>query len=104
VEFLPAFAARYDHDDLGMMTSTREAPLTATGSTDPFDRLPSDITGVTTRARLSELRERLWMVLEELDPKDRDVLVLRGIEQVANRDAAIVLGLEACDKLAALPK
>lgn len=61
---------------------------------DPMDRLPAEVTGVTTRARLSEARALMDAALSELDEKDRAVVVLRGFEQVPNQEAAAALGLE----------
>ncbi len=66
-----------------------EGTATAAG----FDRMPADITSVTTRMRVSELRTRLWAALEELDAADRDVVILRGIEQIPNREVAMLLNL-----------
>jgi RNA polymerase sigma-70 factor, ECF subfamily len=59
-----------------------------------LDSLPADITHVTRKARQSEARERFAAALRELDPKDREVVVLRGLEQVSNQEAASLLGIE----------
>jgi RNA polymerase sigma-70 factor, ECF subfamily len=40
-----------------------------------------------------ELRQRVQTVLAKLEPRDRDVLVLRHLEQMSARDMAAVLGI-----------
>jgi RNA polymerase sigma-70 factor, ECF subfamily len=45
------------------------------------------------RAIRSELRSRLRAALDQLDERDRDVLVLRHLEQLSTRETAAVLGI-----------
>jgi RNA polymerase sigma-70 factor (ECF subfamily) len=59
---------------------------------DPLDRLPADVSGVLTRARRDEAREAVRAAIERLGPAEREVVVLRGIEQVSNQEAARALG------------
>ncbi len=44
-------------------------------------------------ARLGELRERVRAALAALPERDREVLVLRYLESLSNRDAAAILGI-----------
>lgn len=60
-----------------------------------FDRLPADITNVTCRARRAESADLLTKTIESLDPDDRAILVLRGLEQMSNTEAARWLGIES---------
>lgn len=60
---------------------------------DPFDLLPAEVTGATSRARLDELRSTFAEALERLSPDDRAIIVLRAIEQVPYEEAALVLGV-----------
>lgn len=60
---------------------------------DFLERFPAEVTGVTTAARLSELRARLEAALDELEPADREVILLRAFEQRPNREVALLLGL-----------
>jgi RNA polymerase sigma factor (sigma-70 family) len=59
----------------------------------PVSEVPAETSGVLTSA---VRRERMGLVascLEELEPKDREVLVLRGIEQQSNATVALLLDL-----------
>jgi RNA polymerase sigma-70 factor (ECF subfamily) len=40
-----------------------------------------------------ELRQRVQSVLSQLEPRDREILVLRHVEQMSARDMAAVLGI-----------
>jgi len=60
---------------------------------DPNDRLAADQVGVVTRAVHRERRSRVMACLEELAPKDREVILLRGIEQQSSQVVALLLGL-----------
>ena len=50
------------------------------------------MTSVLSRAARSEAQELLRSTLAELSPEDREVVVLRGIEQIPNQRAAEQLG------------
>jgi RNA polymerase sigma-70 factor, ECF subfamily len=50
-------------------------------------------TGVVTRAVRDERRDAVTAALERLDPIDREILVLRGVEQRSASEAADALGL-----------
>jgi RNA polymerase sigma factor (sigma-70 family) len=60
---------------------------------DPLQQLPADRSGVVSRACRSELSERVRQGIEELSAQDRELIVLRGIEQNSNRTVALLLGV-----------
>lgn len=62
-------------------------------STDPWHRFPADVANALTLAERNEDQEALQQALSELPDRDREVLVLRGIEQIENQEVARLLGL-----------
>lgn len=77
----------------------RGKPLTTAVSADASDTgtlpaLATESTAIVGRAVRSENGEALRRVLDELEPRDREVLVLRGIEQRDNREVAAQLGID----------
>jgi RNA polymerase sigma factor (sigma-70 family) len=52
----------------------------------------SDSLGVVTRAAREETRGTIVTAIETLDERDREVVVLRGVEQLANDRVAELLG------------
>lgn len=60
---------------------------------DALASVPADRTGVVTDAIRRESRERVLAAIDELSESDREILVLRSIEQVSPRAAATLLGL-----------
>jgi RNA polymerase sigma-70 factor (ECF subfamily) len=68
-----------------------ESPTTS--GSDLLERLPADITHASTLAQRDEAFTALQAALNELDEQDREVLVLRGIEQISNDEAAQLLGV-----------
>ena len=50
-----------------------------------------DATGAVTRALRDESSELLRRTLDEMEPEDREVLILRGIEQRPNAEVARIL-------------
>lgn len=60
---------------------------------DGMSALLTDRSGVVTQAMRRERRDELQHVLGELDAGDREVLVLRGIEQRGNAEVAALLGI-----------
>ena len=67
-------------------------PLSGSESGDPIDRQAADITGAVTHAFRGELSALIEAALSKLQDKDRQVVILRGIEGLSNNDAAEVLG------------
>jgi RNA polymerase sigma-70 factor (ECF subfamily) len=57
------------------------------------DRLVNSGTSPSGRLLAAELRDRVRAALEALDPRDREVLVLRYLEQLATKEIAAVLGI-----------
>lgn len=70
----------------------REAPVP--GASDVrADDVPALVTGVVTRLQRDEANSAIHRALAELPDEDRAVVVLRGIEQLANGSVARQLGL-----------
>lgn len=61
-------------------------PVSASG-------VPAEISGAVTRAVRREVRDEVQRQLELLDDKDREVLLLRGIEQLSAKATATLLGI-----------
>jgi RNA polymerase sigma-70 factor (ECF subfamily) len=57
------------------------------------DQLAVASSGPQERVVAKEERERLYEALQRLSPKDREVLVLRYLEQLSTEETAAVLGL-----------
>lgn len=65
------------------------------GASDPAAIDPSDQrTGVVTAAVRAEQRRQLLTTIDALEPIDRDVLLLRGVEQRSQATTAELLGIE----------
>lgn len=54
--------------------------------------LPDDTAGVVTRALRDEQTRELLAAIDRLPAGDRELVVMRGIEQVPNHEVAIILG------------
>lgn len=65
----------------------------ATGSGESVSRVPTDASGAITRAMRDETREAVRACIDELAEQDREILLLRGIEQNSSRTVATLLGL-----------
>jgi len=59
---------------------------------DDGEPLPAETIGVVSRVVRGEQKDRLWELLDTLDPAERELLVLRGIEQQDNKVVAEILG------------
>jgi RNA polymerase sigma-70 factor (ECF subfamily) len=57
------------------------------------DRLVNSGSSPSARLFAAELRDRVRAALDALEPRDREVLVLRYLEQLATREIAAVLGI-----------
>ena len=57
------------------------------------DEIPADSRGVVTRVVATERESEVMRCIDELPPTDREVIVLRGIEQRTNEVAGLLLGL-----------
>jgi RNA polymerase sigma-70 factor, ECF subfamily len=75
----------------------REQPLAAHLSDESAmqlaDRVLARQSSPSERAMRSELRQRLRDALDQLAEQDREVLVLRHLEQLSTRETAAVLGI-----------
>jgi RNA polymerase sigma-70 factor (ECF subfamily) len=88
-------SVRREEADLHGLPENSAAELTA--------RLLASGTGPSEAARRQELKERVRAALAALSDQDREVLVLRHLEQLSACEAAAVLGLtEAALKSRAL--
>ncbi len=57
------------------------------------ERLVNSGTSPSGHLLRAELRERVQTALEDLEPRDREVLVLRYLEQLTSKEIAAVLGI-----------
>jgi len=57
------------------------------------ERLVNSGSSPSARVLRAELRERVQAALESLEPRDREVLVLRYLEQLTSKEIAAVLGI-----------
>jgi RNA polymerase sigma-70 factor (ECF subfamily) len=64
------------------------------GSDDRLQELPHETRGVVTMALQRELQGQVLASLAELPDQDREVLLLRGVEQQSNQTVATLLGIE----------
>ena len=71
---------------------TREARRT---DLDPLEKLEADTTGVIHRLLRMEARDLVAEALEKLEPKDREILILRGIEQHPYKEIAALIGADS---------
>jgi RNA polymerase sigma-70 factor, ECF subfamily len=55
--------------------------------------IPADTRGVVSHVVAEEARGLVWENIQRLSPKDREIIVLRGIEGQTHRDVAVRLGL-----------
>ncbi len=62
--------------------------------TDGLGELSKTVTGVVTRVARQETRDAVWRSLDRLGDPDRELIVLRGIEQHSYREIAAVVGGE----------
>jgi RNA polymerase sigma-70 factor (ECF subfamily) len=83
------------HIRAGRRSVTREEPPALPGESivELADRILARDHGVSTGLRRAERRARLKAALDRLGDRDREVLVLRHLEQLSTRDTAAVLGI-----------
>jgi RNA polymerase sigma factor (sigma-70 family) len=63
------------------------------GATDMLDELPAETSGVITRTIRRERRDAVTQAIDELPAADREVVLLRGVEQLPARTVATTLEL-----------
>ena len=83
-----AIANRYR--DLALKAA-RDLPLTV--ENDPIDNATAQTTGVVSKAARNEQCDQLREALEDLDGVDRDIVVLRGIDQLPADAVASILNM-----------
>jgi RNA polymerase sigma-70 factor (ECF subfamily) len=57
------------------------------------DEIPAETRGVITRVMAEEHRGLVHRAIAELDPRDREIILLRAVEQNSTQDVAAVTGL-----------
>jgi RNA polymerase sigma-70 factor (ECF subfamily) len=85
------------HIEAQRRSVSREAPqsipLPDHSATYLVDRLLASGTSPSRKVMRDELRDRVAAMLAEMAPRDREVLVLRYLEQLSTSETAAVLGL-----------
>lgn len=66
----------------------------ATGQPDRLQALPEETRGILTRIGQHESAARVSEAIEELNERDREIFILRGIECVSVASAAEILGMQ----------
>lgn len=79
---------RYIRDKRNQTESDRS------GRDDVLAQVPAGISGVLTRADRRERIAKVRAAIDELEPTDREILILRGIEQLPNQDVSRRLDLQ----------
>ncbi|MCA8951872.1 MAG: sigma-70 family RNA polymerase sigma factor [Planctomycetes bacterium] len=62
------------------------------GGNSPLDQVSATITRVASRLVRDEKNEVLYATIDELDERDREVIILRGLEQMSHDQVAQVTG------------
>jgi RNA polymerase sigma-70 factor (ECF subfamily) len=62
---------------------------------DPLAAVPDSSLGVVTRVVRNELRSDVAASIEALGSPDREIVILRGIEQASTQEVAVMLGSSA---------
>ena len=78
---------------LGKPLRAEAPPGGSTGSADPLAGLSADQTSIMSQAARNETCARLLAAMDELSEDDRELIVLRSIEQVSVPAAARLLGI-----------
>lgn len=61
---------------------------------DLLSRLSAGDSGMVTKAARGEIQVAVRAAVQSLEPEDREIVILRGIEQVPNQEVALRLGLK----------
>lgn len=73
----------------------RRATSLPVDTAEALDALPARTSGVVTRAVRSEATDALRRQIDALDPHDREIIALRGVEQHPSKTVAIMLGISS---------
>ena len=76
-----------------LRAQARTEPVEAPGTDWGEEARADPRSGVVTQAVRAELRGTVSSCIEQLDERDREIIVLRGIEQQDTQTVAVVLGL-----------
>lgn len=79
--------------DVGLEVSLAGGPSPSVNSASLSAHLLGSLTSPSQAAMREELHQELQNALNEMDPMDREVLVLRHFEELSNRETAQVLGI-----------
>jgi RNA polymerase sigma-70 factor (ECF subfamily) len=76
--------------------SARQGPVdpNAERDVDLAAALPDDTSGIVTNAVRREMEGAVAKALGGLDAADREIVLLRAVEQVSNKTVAVLLGIE----------
>lgn len=80
------------HLGAAMRNAGREVKAPASGTLSGF--FVAHVTSPSNAAMREELRLRVEQALDSMDEIDREVLLLRHFEELSNKDAAAVLGIQ----------
>jgi RNA polymerase sigma factor (sigma-70 family) len=97
LKFLSTTLLRLVNHLLRKHISGRPRAVAVDGSSDapsPVEALPAEVSGVITRMCRQQKIDAVQQALAELAEEDRAVVVLRGIEQLQNREVARLLGID----------
>jgi RNA polymerase sigma factor (sigma-70 family) len=97
LKFLSTTLLRLVNHLLRKHISGRPQVLAAGGEGDapsPVEALPAEVSGVITRMCRQQKIDAVQEALAGLDADERAVVVLRGIEQLPNREVARLLGVD----------
>jgi RNA polymerase sigma factor (sigma-70 family) len=70
---------------------TAEIPGGEASSQDPILGLEGDSLGVVTNLIRKETHAKVQTAIDQLEPRDREIIILRGIEQLPNQEVAVIL-------------
>lgn len=91
VKFLATTLLRCANHVLRRHASGRAPALAESGA---VERLPAELSGVVTHLARQERIDAVQAAIQRLEPEEREILVLRGVEQHKNRDVAAMLGID----------
>jgi RNA polymerase sigma-70 factor (ECF subfamily) len=87
--------------DPGQEVSLHYGALPQVTSLSLAEQLLGKLTSASNAAMRAELKIRVQVALNSMDPQDREVLILRHFEDLSNSEAAEVLGIKpsaACNR------
>jgi RNA polymerase sigma-70 factor (ECF subfamily) len=98
LKFLSVIVLRRLNDHLRAALRRRGGELGRGGTdqshADPLLAAPAEVTGIVTRLARAQQRCAVQAALDELPEDERQVVLLRGIEQQPNREVARLLGID----------